>query len=157
VFKPLAGYTEKVQRRFAALPWGELVGLVRTGPPRWSPYAIPALDEKINTAEFFIHHEDARRGADGWEPRPADPVLDGALWRTAGTVGRLNYRRSPVGIVLRRTDGAEVTVRRGPTPVTLVGESGELLLHAFGRDAVRVKFDGPDDAVSTVRGLTRGM
>jgi uncharacterized protein (TIGR03085 family) len=157
LIKALAGYTGRVQQRFAALPWPELVGLVRTGPPRWSPYALGALDEKVNTAEYFVHHEDARRGQDGWAPRPADPARDAALWRTAGLVGKLSYRRSPVGIALRRPDGAEVTVRRGPSPVTLIGEPGELLLHAFGRDAVRLDFDGPEAAVATVRGLTRSM
>ena len=38
------------------------------------------MDEAVNGAELFIHHEDVRRGEPGWEPRGADETRDGALW-----------------------------------------------------------------------------
>jgi uncharacterized protein (TIGR03085 family) len=157
MIKPLAGYTEKVQGGYAAKPWDELVGLVRTGPPGWSPFAIPALGEVVNGAEYFVHHEDVRRGRPGWEPRPSDPARDAAAWSTVGRLGRMAYRRSPVGVVLRRPDGTEATVKRGPTTVTVIGEPGELLLHTFGRTEVQVTYEGDQHAIAVVQGLDRSF
>ncbi|SDM92120.1 TIGR03085 family metal-binding protein [Allokutzneria albata] len=154
---PLAGYTERVQRSYAAKPWRELVELVRSGPPKLSPFSLPGVDEAANGTEFFVHHEDVRRGSPGWEPRPADARRDEAVWRNVGKVARLSYRRSPVGVELRRPDGAAVTAKRGPSTVTLTGEPGELLLHAFGRDAVRLEFEGEQRAIAVVNGLSRGI
>lgn len=155
--RALAGYTRRVQDRIAARPWTQLVDQVRQGPPRWSPYAIGRVDDLVNTAEFFVHHEDVRRAQPEWQPRPADPVRDAALWRTVGLIGRVAFRRSPVGVALRRPDGQEIVVRRGPRTVTLVGESGELLLYAFGREAVTLDFKGADSDVAVVRSLRRGF
>ncbi len=155
--KAVAPYTERVQDKLAARPWAELVELVRTGPPVWSPFRLPALNELINGAEYFVHHEDVRRGRPDWEPRPPEPQRDEALWKAARMVGRLTYRRSPVGVVLHRTGGEEVTVKRGPNTVTITGEPGEVLLHIFGRSAVRLTFDGDPKAVAVVKGLDRAF
>jgi len=157
MIKAFAGYTRKVQGEFAAKPWAELVELVRTGPPGWSPFAIPSLGELVNGPEYFVHHEDLRRGQPGWEPRPPDPTRDATAWSAVGRVGRLAYRRSPVGVVLRRPDGTEVTAKRGPTAVAVIGEPGELLLHAFGRTEVRVSYEGDQQAIGIVQGLDRSM
>lgn len=153
----LAPRTQRVQDSFAAKPWAELVELVRTGPPVWSPFGIPGLADLVNGAEYFIHHEDVRRGGENWEPRPPDAARDAALWRTASMVGRMAYRRSPVGVTLRRPDGATAPVHRGPATVVISGEPGELLLNVFGRDAARVEFEGDEKAVATVRGLERSF
>jgi uncharacterized protein (TIGR03085 family) len=157
LLRPLAGYTQRVQDGFAARPWSQLVNLVRSGPPAWSPYGVGSLDELVNAPEFFVHHEDVRRAQPGWQPRPPEPAREEALWRTAGRVGRIAYRNSPVGVVLRRPDGAEHRVRSGPRTVTLTGEPGELLLYSFGRDQVRLDFDGEQPAVAAVQGLGRGF
>ncbi len=154
----LRGYTASVQGAVAQRPWPELVGTVREGPPRWSPLRLPLFADAVNTNEFYVHHEDVRRGRPGWEPRPPDTRRDGVLWRNLRAVGRLlSYRGSPVTIVLRRPDGPEQTVRRGTGTVTITGEPGELLLHAFGRDEVRVEFAGTSEDVATVRALGRGL
>src|SRR6476469_987743 len=65
LLKPLAGYTRRVQDSYARRPWRELVDLVRNGPAPWWPTRIPALDKAVNSIEFFIHHEDTRRGQAG--------------------------------------------------------------------------------------------
>jgi len=41
---PLASLAEHGMRRYAARPWPELVGLVRGGPPSWSPARVAAVD-----------------------------------------------------------------------------------------------------------------
>ena len=157
VIKPLAGYTERVRREYAAKPWQELIRLVRTGPPRLSPTSIGPVDELVNGAEFFVHHEDVRRGAAGWAPREPDDTRDEQLWRILSRMAKLPFRASPVGVVLRRTSGAEIAAKRGPDTVTISGEPGELLLFAFGRDEVEVDFAGEQAAIARVRGLKRGL
>jgi uncharacterized protein (TIGR03085 family) len=156
LFPPLAGYTKRVQDSLAAKPWPELVDLVRSGPPVYWPTAIGALDEALNTAEFFVHHEDARRGQPGWAPRPPDTKRDKALWTVLRRSGRMLLRLSPVGVSLRHGP-AEIVARRGPDTVIISGEPGELLLFAFGRDAARVEFDGEQSSIGVVQGLTRGL
>ncbi|GAA3061844.1 TIGR03085 family metal-binding protein [Actinokineospora globicatena] len=155
MIKALAGYTARVQRSYAARPWPELVDLVRTGPPVLSPFRL--VDEQVNTTEYFIHHEDVRRAAPGWEPRPADETRDRALWAALSRTARLYYRRSPVGVVLRTPDGRAITARAGADPVTITGEPGELLLDAFGRTKTRIDHTGPEAAIATVRSLRRGL
>ena len=113
----------------------------------------------MNGTEFFVHLEDVRRAEPGWTPREPDAGRDEQLWKTLGRMGRLSFRSSPVGVVLRRagTGGAEITAKRGPDTVTLTGEPGELLLFAFGRDAAEIDFDGEQSAIARVRGLKRGL
>jgi uncharacterized protein (TIGR03085 family) len=155
--KPLAARTERIQGTIAARPWAELVDQVRTGPPAWSPFRLPGLADLVNGAEYFVHHEDVRRGQPDWQPRPPDARRDDAVWRAVRMTGRLAYRRSPVGVVLRRPDGQELAAHRGPDTVAVVGEPGELLLHMFGRDAVRVSFDGDQRSIAIVQGLDRAF
>jgi len=157
LLKPFAGHTKRVQDSYARRPWRELVDLVRGGPAPWWPTRIPALDNAVNSVEFFVHHEDTRRGQEGWVPREPDAKRDDALWTGLRRTSFLTLRRSPVGLVLRRPDGQEIVVRRGPDTVAVTGEPGELLLFATGRTAVRVEFEGEQPAVATVQGLRRGL
>jgi uncharacterized protein (TIGR03085 family) len=157
VIKPLAPHTEKVRAEYAARPYEELLELVRTGPPIWSPLRL--VDAKANLGEMFVHHEDVRRSGSGWEPRDLDDEWDGALWSLARQLGRMVFRKAPCTVVLDAGEGRTVTPRHaaGAGEVILTGTPAELLLYAFGRDAVRVGFDGPDDAVAAVKALPRGV
>jgi uncharacterized protein (TIGR03085 family) len=158
LIKPLAGYTRTVQDSYAKRPWAELVNLIRNGPPVYMPTTIEKVDELINAVEFFVHHEDVRRGRPGWKPRPPEADRDAVLWAALSRSARLMLRRSPVGVALRRSDGGlEVTAKRGPNTVIITGEPGELLLFTSGRDEVRVDFDGEQSSIGVVRGLTRGL
>lgn len=162
-----AGHTKRVQDTYARRPWRELVDLVRGGPPVWWPTRLPAVDKLVNSVELFVHHEDARRGQEDWKPRDPDPRRDAAMWAGLKRAGKMTLRRTPVGLILRRTvttlapqaslGGDSVVVKRGPDTVTITGEPGELLLFAFGRDAVRVEFDGDQAAIAAVQGLNRGL
>lgn len=152
-----AGHTKRVQDGYARKPWRELVDQVRGGPPVWWPTRIGAVDKLVNSIELFVHHEDARRGQEGWTPREPDAKRDAALWAGLRRAGRMTLRRTPVGLILRRPDGESIVVKRGPDTVTVTGEPGELLLFAFGRDAVRVEFDGDQAAIARVKGLSRGL
>ena len=72
-------------------------------------------------------------------------------------MARLLFRRSPVGLVLQRPEGAQQVVATGSGLVTLVGDPGELVLHAFGRDATRVELQGLPADVEAYRAAPRGM
>ncbi len=151
----LSGYTDRVQADVAARAWPELLEQFRSGPPLLSPYRL--LDAQVNAMEFFVHHEDVRRVRDGWEPRQLSSGAEDGLWRRLRLISWVGYRSSPVGVVLQREDGASMTAKRGAHRVTLVGAPGELVLHAFGRDAVRLQPTGAPADVEAVLSLDRSF
>ncbi|MFC0860840.1 TIGR03085 family metal-binding protein [Sphaerimonospora cavernae] len=154
----LSGYTRSVQERLASRhPYSELVDLVRQGPPVWSPYRLPGLDELIGTVELFIHHEDVRRAQPGWAPRTLPADLQDLLWKRLRSGARLLLRRSPVGVVLHRTsdgrtNGEKTAGRRAEPAVVVSGEPAELTLFAFGRgEHAEVSYSGDAAAVDRLR------
>ncbi|MCX4727169.1 TIGR03085 family metal-binding protein [Streptomyces sp. NPDC090052] len=143
----LKGRLDRVQGEFTAKPYEELIQLIRTGPPKFSPYSLKQVDEGANAVEFFVHAEDVRRAQPDWSPREVDPVFAEALWRRLEKGARLMGRRAPVGLVLRRPDGQTAVAHRGTPVVTVTGEPGELTMFAFGRqDAAKVEVDGDAEA-----------
>ncbi|MBO8194687.1 TIGR03085 family protein [Streptomyces oryzae] len=158
LIKQLAPRLERVQGEFAAKPYDELVQLIRTGPPRMSPFALKQVDEAANTVEFFIHAEDVRRAQPDWTPRELDPVFEDALWRRLETAARMYGRKSPVGLVLRRPNGQTAVANRGTPVVTAVGAPSELLLFVSGRqEHADVELDGDKDALARVTQANLGL
>ncbi|WP_351228469.1 TIGR03085 family metal-binding protein [Streptomyces sp. NPDC002133] len=158
VLSPLRARLERVQAEYAAKPYEELIQLIRTGPPRMSPFSIKPVDEGANTVEFYVHAEDVRRAQPDWTPRELDPVFADTLWTRLERGARLLGRRSPVGLVLRRPDGQTAVAHRGAPVVTVTGEPGELTLFSFGRqDAAKVEIEGDKDAVDRVGRAQLGM
>ncbi|MEU9487975.1 TIGR03085 family metal-binding protein [Streptomyces decoyicus] len=156
--KPLAARLERVQKEFAGRPYEELVRLIRTGPPRMSPFALKQVDEASNTVEFYVHAEDVRRAQPDWAPRELDPVFADALWSRIEKMARVLGRKAPVGLVLRRPDGRTAVAHRGTPVVTVVGEPGELTMFAFGRqEAARVELDGDKDAIDRLMTAKLGV
>ncbi|AXG77341.1 TIGR03085 family metal-binding protein [Streptomyces paludis] len=149
---------ERVQAEFVAKPYDELLQLIRTGPPKMSPFSIKQLDEAANTVEFYIHAEDVRRAQPDWTPRELDRVFADTLWARLEKGGRVMGRKAPVGLVLRRPDGQTAVAHRGTPVVTVTGEPSELLLFAFGRQAVAdVRLEGDEAAVTAVREAKLGL
>ena len=152
---PLAARLDRGMASYATRQWEELVHLVRTGPPVWSPTRMPFVDEVVNLAEFFIHHEDVLRGEGQVGPqRELSGELEAALWRQVSRIGSLLARRLPTGLVLVSPGHGRAAVK-GPTQAgaaVLTGAPGELLLALFGRARVAaVEFGGPAEAVSALR------
>jgi uncharacterized protein (TIGR03085 family) len=148
LIKQLAPRLDKVMAEFAAKPYDELIQLIRTGPPRFSPFQLKQIDEAANTIEFYVHTEDVRRAQPEWTPRELDPVFQDALWSRLERTARLMGRGSPTGLVLRRPDGRTVVADRGTPVVTATGEPSELLLFLYGRQgAAKVELDGEDAAI----------
>jgi uncharacterized protein (TIGR03085 family) len=153
---PLAFWTARVQAQAAQRDFGANVALIRSGPPSWSPMALPFL-AGVDVQEYFIHHEDVRRAVAGWSPRPPEPDRDALLWKQLGLLGRLSYRSSPVGVTLQAPDGREHAVKSGPRTVTIVGEPGELIVFSSGREQAVVSWQGEPADIATVQATDRGL
>ena len=155
---PLAGYTRRVQDRLRTrTPFGQLVEMIRSGPPRMSMFGLPGMDERANVVEYFVHHEDIRRAQPAWQPRTISADLADDLWRRL-RLARLMLRGAPVGIELVRADGGErpgrvrITARARTPVVTVTGDPAELTMWTMGRtSAARVRLDGSDADVTALR------
>jgi uncharacterized protein (TIGR03085 family) len=136
---PLAAWSHRQEDRLrASTPYAEVVARLRSGPPRWSLLAMPALGPLLNTAEFAIHHEDVRRAQPGWAPRDLPRAVQDQLWSASAFYARRAAGRR--GLVLRRTDAPGVERRLGDAGRTVEGDPMELMLWAAGRrDVARVE------------------
>lgn len=156
LIKQLAPRLERVMDEMRAKPYEELIQLIRTGPPRFSPFSLKQIDEASNTVEFYVHTEDVRRAQPDWTPRELDAVFQDTLWSRLERMARMLGRGAPTGLVLRRPDGQTAVAHRGAPVVTVTGEPAELLMFAHGRQsAARVELDGDVDAVAKARGTKR--
>ncbi len=156
---PLASYTRRVQRSLTEQEsFASLVDAIRGGPPRLSFFGLPGMDERANLVEFFVHHEDVRRGRPGWAERKLAPALSGALWHRLA-LARFILRSAPVGVELARDDVAgepgagrvRITAKARTPVVTVTGTPAELTLWTLGRtSAAQVRMDGSEAAVKTL-------
>ncbi len=157
---PLAAYTKRVQTALQKrTPYPQLVELIRTGPPRLSPFGLPGADERANFVEFFVHHEDIRRAQPDWQPRDLDPAVSDELWDRL-RLARFVLRKVPVGVELVRAHGANggrvrITAKARTPMVTVTGSPAELTMWVMGRTgAARVQLDGSDADVAALRSAT---
>jgi len=138
--RALAPLTERaMQSAKRELGYAGLIASLREGPPM----PLRLVDAQMNTAEYFIHHEDVRRASPEWEPRQ-DAALDASLWTLIRRSAWLLTRRiSGAGLQLEAPGFGSFTARRGQPVATLRGGPQELLLYLFGRrSAVRVDLEG---------------
>lgn len=160
LFPPLAAYTASVQNRLTtSTKWADLLESFASGPPVYSLFKL--LDPVASVHEMFVHHEDVRRAQTGWEPRKLDARTAAAVKRRVPVVSRAGLSKSmaalPVRLTLRSPDGRPVVAVGNGSPVTVTGEPLELLLFAFGRNAVRVDFDGEAAVIAAVQAADRGF
>ncbi|GGK57623.1 TIGR03085 family metal-binding protein [Streptomyces flaveus] len=149
LIKQLAPRLDRVMAEFTEKPYEELIQLIRTGPPRFSPFSLKQIDEAANTVEFYVHTEDVRRAQPDWTPRELDPVFQDALWSRLERTARLVGRSVPTGLVLRRPDGQTAVAHRGTPVVTVTGEPSELLMFTYGRlNEADVELEGDKAAIA---------
>ena len=132
---PLLGaHAKTVEAEYRAMPWESLVDLVER-PPLYSPGRWSPLDKRMNTGEFFIHHEDVRRAQPQWHPRELLNDEQRALWSMLSFGGSALLRKESESVVLLASGYG--SVRGGKSSARRVkivrGEPSELLLWAFGR------------------------
>ncbi|WP_028476582.1 TIGR03085 family metal-binding protein [Nocardia sp. CNY236] len=154
---PLSGYTAKVQARVVGTSFSTLLDQIYAGPPWWSP--LRPIDAVANVTEMFVHHEDVRRAESGWQPRELATADADTLWALVRRMGWRSYRKAQTTVALATPDGRRAVVRSvsGSSVVTLTGPPAELLLHAFGRNEVRLETTGAPDEVRAVLDLDRSI
>jgi uncharacterized protein (TIGR03085 family) len=134
---PAAAWSHRVEERLrGSTPYAEVVARFRAGPPPWSLLAWPIVAEKLNVAEFAIHHEDVRRAQPGWQPRILPRKVQDGLWTVAVVFARRPAASRKEGLVLRRSDVPGMQRHLGAGGTTVEGEPMELLLWAAGRESV---------------------
>jgi uncharacterized protein (TIGR03085 family) len=137
--------------------YAELVDKVRRGPP----LLLAPFDKVMNLVEYFVHHEDVRRGAGDTTARTGTEAaqIEEALWHMLQRGAKFMTRAAKTtGIDLVRPDGEVIHARPGSSVATVTGPAGEIVLFLSGRsDAARVVLDGPPDAVAAVRAAGFGL
>ncbi|MGY1638093.1 TIGR03085 family metal-binding protein [Geodermatophilus sp. SYSU D00742] len=139
VARPLTAWSHRLEDQLReSTPHADVVARLRSGPPVWSPLGWPLLARLLNTAEFVVHHEDARRAQPGWSPRALTRADQDELWGAAVLYARRAVGRVPGGLRLRRSDvpGMVRRISRAEPATTVEGEPLELLLWASGREDV---------------------
>lgn len=147
---PFARYTDRaLEKTRAGTDYGELVELVRSGPPR----ILRPVDGAMNLTEYFVHHEDVRRAGTGAGPRPEVDELEEALWAMQGRSTKFMTRKlDDLDLTLSRPDGEQKHVGGGSRPVTLVGPATEITLFLAGRRGhAVVEIEGEADAAKELR------
>jgi uncharacterized protein (TIGR03085 family) len=142
-----------IESRVAQGDFEALVAEVRGGPPRLTVYGTAKTDRLLNTLEFFVHHEDVRRAVPSWPARQLPQWAQNQIWAQTRIFTKLIMRKSPVGVVLARSDRQDsVLAVRGSAPAVLRGLPSELTLFAFGRgDVADVELTGPAESVALLR------
>jgi uncharacterized protein (TIGR03085 family) len=134
---PAAAWAHRLEERLRrSTSYGEVVARFRTGPPTWSLLAWPVVAQKLNIAEFAIHHEDVRRAQPGWEPRILPRKVQDALWTLAVVFARRPAGSREGGLLLRRSDVPGMQKHVGTGDTIVEGQPMELLLWAAGREDV---------------------
>lgn len=163
VAKPLSKVSDKATRKLAEASatrseYVKLVGKFRAGPSAFSPMKLPAVEKNANLIEYFVHTEDVRRATQRWAPRALDEEYSAALWDELVKRAAILYRGVDLGIVLVRPSGPRHVAKRAAVSVAIVGEPGELLMHALGRrEHALVTFEGEPDAVALLDSADIGL
>lgn len=155
--KSLHSYGERVRTAVAAQPFPRLVEKVRRAP-WWGPTRIPAIDELVDTLEYYVHHEDVRRAQPDWQPRQLPDGLQAALWKRVPLLNRMSLRRFPATLLVEAPGHGQQQAGAGGEEVRLRADPSELVLFLFGRQRVaRVDLTGPPSAVQRLREAKLGI
>ena len=105
---------------------------MRSGPPA----VLAPFDRAMNLTEYFVHHEDVRRGGGDTTPRigAEGQQIEEALWHMLQRGAKFMTRPvKETGLDLVRPDGAVIHVRDGAPSATITGAAGEIVLLLSGR------------------------
>ncbi|WP_189113433.1 TIGR03085 family metal-binding protein [Pilimelia terevasa] len=157
VVPALRGHVDRVLRARAATPYPQLLADLRQ-PPWWSPISNPLLDGALNATEFFVHHEDVRRGRAGWAPRELSPAYASAIWGQVRAMARWSLRRWRGAVLLDAPGYGQYRAGLGGEPVRVTGAPAELLLFLTGRQRdTRTQVTGTPVLADRLRGARLGV
>ncbi|MHB1503171.1 MAG: TIGR03085 family metal-binding protein [Acidimicrobiales bacterium] len=135
----------------------QLVDRIRSGPPLW----WRPIDSMVNLNEYFVHHEDVRRGGGDLTARSAAEMAgtDEALWKMLGRTGGLMSRGfRGFGLDLVWQGNGTIHARHGEPTATLSGPPGEIVLYLMGRKlAAHVELGGSPEATEALRQAPFGV
>lgn len=158
----LAARMEELRLRESERPWDELLETIAGGAPWYSP--LRYADRLANAAEYLVHHEDVRRADGEWTPREFDLEDLDRIWSLGTTVAKTFLRRVAARVDIRTPPGLRLTkagaVSTGAALAPLVSVTAhpvELLLWAFGREAVAVDISGAQRGIDAVEAVPRGV
>ncbi|MFN3600390.1 MAG: TIGR03085 family metal-binding protein [Dietzia sp.] len=162
VLPALASRMEELRLREVERPWDELLEKIAAGAPWYSP--LRYADRVANAAEYLVHHEDVRRADGAWTKREFDIQDLDRIWALGTTVSKTFLRRVAARVDLRTPPGIRLTkagaVSTGAAlapMVSVTAEPVELILWAFGRDAVDVDISGAQQGIDAVEAVPRGF
>ncbi|WP_216693245.1 TIGR03085 family metal-binding protein [Dietzia psychralcaliphila] len=162
VLPALASRMEEHRLREADRPWDELLEKIAAGAPWYSP--LRYADRLANAAEYLVHHEDVRRADGEWTKREFDIEDLDRIWSLGTTVSKTFLRRVAARVDLRTPPGIRLTkpgaVSTGAAlapMVSVTADPVELILWAFGRDAVDVDISGAQQGIDAVKAVPRGF
>lgn len=162
VLPALASRMEELRLREADRPWDELLEKIAAGAPWYSP--LRYADRLANAAEYLVHHEDVRRADGEWTKRQFDIEDLDRIWSLGTTVSKTFLRRVAARVDLRTPPGIRLTkpgaVSTGAAlapMVSVTADPVELILWAFGRDAVDVDISGAQQGIDAVKAVPRGF
>jgi uncharacterized protein (TIGR03085 family) len=117
------------------------------------------LDEAVNLAEMFVHHEDVRRARPGWQPRDLPAGHQRALFKQVRRRSRLVLRKFKAVIHVEAPGfGAARGGAGGTETVRITGTPAELLMFLFGRQAnSEAVLDGPAELVERLHRARLGI
>ena len=144
--KKLAKATKKLAKKKS---FEELVDKVRSGPP----FYLKRFDEAMNLFEFFVHHEDVRRGGAEFIPRTDINDLENVLWAKQERFSKLLVRGlKGVDLTISNTAGETIYLGGRGKPVVLKGAPSEIALFLFGRrDHSEVELSGDPEAINEMK------
>lgn len=158
----LAPRLEELRLRERERDWVDLLDRIDGGAPWYSP--LRYADQVANAAEYLVHHEDVLRARGQWEARRFAESDLVRVWSLATTVTKTFLRKVPARLELRtpweQTGAAPTPVSTGAALAPLVSvtaEPVELLLWAFGREAVHVDVSGAQRGIDAVLEVSRGI
>ncbi len=133
----------------AATPVGyqKLVDTFAAGTGMLNPMSW--LGDTGQLLEYVVHHEDLLRGAgeSSRQERPAAAL--NKLFSQLRLMGKLIFRRSPVGVAFAHPDENRPAVIKRGEGVTITGDPVELALYVSGRrDAAQIQLDGAPEHVA---------
>ena len=121
----------------------------------------PCLCVEFQDTGVGISPQDIRRAQPNWSPRPENAVRDDALWSglKLTAMGRVLFRKSPVGVTLRAAGRKDIVAHKAPPGVLVVGLPSEITLIAFGRPTslARIVVQGDADDVAAFEASQRGI
>lgn len=152
---------EREQRELALTTlWSDLVEQVRGGPPSWHPAKIAAVDEALNSLEFFIHHEDVLRAQPDFRVRELDAATERGVWTGLKRTAKVLFRKVGAGLVLAAPGYGRIAVKAPSKKgsVTVTGSPGELAMLGFGRGS-HAEYDarGSRQAIAALESASLGV